>query len=291
MQRLLYESHSHTTLCKHAVGTVDQYAQQAESRGLAGLIVTCHNPMPNGFSSHVRMAIDEFPQYLDMVDRARRNWAGRVDVRLGLEADFFPGYEDWLERQLSVTRFDYVLGSVHPQLKEFRREFWNDDPVDFQETYFSMLAETAETGLFDCLSHPDLVKNCTPDAWDPLRVIEHVRGALDRIAATGIAMELNTSGKNKRVPEMNPGPEILREICARQIPVVLGADAHEPGRVGDAYLEALELLKECGFTEVHYFLNRERIAVRIEDAERSLRYSRTPAADVPSPLPANGVLT
>lgn len=266
----MYESHSHTPLCKHAVGMPEDYARVAESRGLAGLIVTCHNPMPNDFSHHVRMSIDEFADYLDIVDRARRQWVGRVDVRLGLEADYFPGYEDWLEKQLTVTRFDYVLGSVHPQLKEFRELFWKDDPVEFQRTYFWMLADAAETKLFDCISHPDLVKNCTPDFWDPSAIREEIGEALDRIAATGVAMELNTSGKNKRVPEMNPGPEILREIRSRGIPVVIGADAHEPGRVGDGYLEALDILESCGFAEVNYFLNRERQTVSIREARESL---------------------
>ena len=53
---LIYESHSHTPLCKHADGWPVDYAAVAEERGLKGLIVTCHNPMPDGFSSGVRMA-------------------------------------------------------------------------------------------------------------------------------------------------------------------------------------------------------------------------------------------
>jgi histidinol-phosphatase (PHP family) len=248
----------------------DEYARAAQMRGLAGLIVTCHNPMPKGFSSHVRMSIDEFPEYLDIVDRARRQFLGVVDVRLGLEADYFPGYEDWLEQQLSMNRFDYVLGSVHPQLPEFRERYWVNDPVEFQRTYFSLLADAAETNLFDCLAHPDLVKNVTADFWEPDSIRDEIGEALDRIAATGIAMELNTSGKNKRVPEMNPGPEILREIRSRGIPVVVGADAHEPGRVADGYLEAFDLLETCGFGEIHFFLNRERQSVTIADARQSL---------------------
>ena len=73
-QPLLYETHTHTPLCKHAVGEPGDYADVAQHRGLRGLVVTCHNPMPEGFSSRVRMANDEFVDYLDMVDRARRRW-------------------------------------------------------------------------------------------------------------------------------------------------------------------------------------------------------------------------
>jgi histidinol-phosphatase (PHP family) len=270
MNRVLYEMHSHTPLCKHAVGTPEEYAAVAQQRGLRGIVVTCHNPMPDGFSARVRMREDEFDEYLDLVSRAREVWAGRVDVRLGLEADYFAGYESWLERQLASADFNYVLGSVHPQLDEFRRRYWNDHPAEVQRTYFRLLADAAETNLFDCLAHPDLVKNVTADAWEPDHIMGDIRSALDRIAATGIAMELNTSGVNKVIPEMNPFPAMLVEMRQRGIPVVVGADAHQPGRVADGFETALDLLADCGYTHVSIFLERKRREISIETARASL---------------------
>jgi histidinol-phosphatase (PHP family) len=279
MERLLYETHTHTPLCRHAIGEPGDYADVAAHRGLRGLIVTCHNPMPDGFSANVRMAPEQFVDYLDMVDRARRAWSGRLDVQLGLEADYFPGYEGWLERQLRSAVFQYVLGSVHPHTREYRQRYWQDDPVAYQRTYFHLLAEAAETGLFDCLSHPDVVKNETVADWQPARIMDDICHALDRIAAAGVAMELNTSGANKEIPEMNPGPEILLEMRRRSIPVVIGADAHEPWRVGDGFEEALALLSRCGYSHVSYFLGRQRHDVSIADAQAGLsRGDWTPAS-------------
>ncbi len=275
MAGLLYETHSHTPLCKHAVGQPEDYAAIAEARGLRGIIITCHNPMPPGFSPRVRMSVDEFDEYVTMVARARDTWDGRVDVRLGLEADYFVGYESWLEKQLAASDFHYVLGSVHPQIAEFRQRYWKDDPVEVQRVYFELLAEAAETGLFDSLAHPDLIKNETPNDWQPTHIMDSIRGTLDRIAATGVAMELNTSGANKIIPEMNPFPEMLAEIASRKIPVVIGADAHEPGRVADRFELALDLLSECGFTHVSYFLDRVRHEVSIKAARGSLREPKT----------------
>ncbi len=269
-QPMMYETHSHTPLCNHARGEPTEYAAVAEQRGLKGLIVTCHNPMPDGFSASVRMSIDEFELYLQMVDQARRQWSGRIDVRLGLEADYFPGYEPWLTRQLRAANFDYVLGSVHPQLKEFRDRFGDDDPTTVQRTYFSLLADAAETGLFDCISHPDLIKNETAKHWDPRRIWDDILRSLDRIAATGVAMELNTSGVLKRIPQMNPFPAMLVEMRRRAIPVVIGADAHVPQRVADGFVEALGLLDQCGYTQVSYFLERQRREIEIDAALATL---------------------
>jgi histidinol-phosphatase (PHP family) len=93
---------------------------------------------------------------------------------------------------------------------------------------------------------------------------------LDRIAAAGVAMELNTSGVNKTVSQMNPFPGMLREMRERDIPVTIGADAHQPDRVADGYETALQLLADCGYTKVSFYLSRRRQEVSIEDALASL---------------------
>ena len=276
---LLYESHSHTPLCKHALGEPEEYAQRALERGLKGLIVTCHNPMPDGFAAAMRMAPEQMDEYVALVGRAREVFAGRVDVCLGLEADYFEGYESWLEKQLASQDFQYVLGSVHPHMAEHRARYGCEDPRDMQRTYFRLLAQSAETRLFDCLSHPDLIKNMTYEDWDVTAAMDDIRHALDRIAVTGVAMELNTSGRFKAVPEFNPGRTMLMEMQQRNIPVVLGADAHTPDRVADGYEAALDLLAECGFSSIYMFKQRKARAVLIADARASLIACDPPLRD------------
>jgi histidinol-phosphatase (PHP family) len=222
--------------------------------------------MPNGFSADVRMREDQFDTYVDLVAQTREEWSGRVDVRLGLEADYFEGHESYLEKQLGSADFHFVLGSVHPQIGAFRDRYWPGDPVEFQRIYFRLLAKAAETGLFDSIAHPDLIKNFTSDAWNPEMIMDDICETLDRIAATGVAMELNTSGVNKTISEMNPFPEMLVEMRSRNIPVTLGSDAHEPERVANGFERGMELLAECGYTHVSLFLDRNRRDVAIQDA-------------------------
>ncbi len=153
----------------------------------------------------------------------------------------------------------------------FRERYWQDNELEVQRTYFRLLAQSAETGLFDSLAHPDLIKNHTADFWRPTEIMDDIRAALDRIAATGVAMELNTSGLNKTISEMNPFPQMLKEMRQRNIPVTpLGADAHEPNRVSDGYEQALQILTECGYDRVSFFLERKRNDVFISDALESL---------------------
>jgi len=268
---IFYEMHMHTPLCKHARGEPEDYAQVARQRGLKGLVVTCHNPTNDGWSPGVRMSLAEFDHYVAMVERARMAWVGRIDIRLGLESDYVPGMESWLEKLHGMAAFHHVLGSVHPHLADYQARYFDGDVEAYQRGYFEHLALAAETGLFDTIAHPDLVKNFAPDQWDIDRMMEVIGPCLDRIAAAGTAMELNTSGLNKAIPEMNPGPVMLKEMQRRNIPVVIGADAHDPHRVAAHFDAALDRLDAAGYSEVSLFLDRQRTEFPIDAVRHTLQ--------------------
>lgn len=277
-----FDSHMHTTLCKHAWGEPEEYATQALQRGLSGIIFTCHSPMPDRFWSRVRMDDDQFDEYVAMVHRCRDHFAGQLEVRLGMETDYFPGFEAWAETLHRRADFHYILGSVHWQGPEYHHRFDTGNPDDFRRSYWENLASSAETGLFDCLAHPDLIKNYQSSGWDFQLWQETIAASLDRIARTGVAMELNTSGLYKSYPEMNPSPSMLGMMRERGIPVVVGSDSHKPTRVGENFVQALQTLQQAGYESVRIFEKRRpldlpianvlpRLATALHDAgEQSL---------------------
>lgn len=268
---VLYESHCHTPLCKHAFGEPDEFAEVALAKGFKGITFTCHCPLPDGFSASVRMAPEQFEEYVSMIGTTRATYAGRLDVRLGLESDYYPGVEPWLTELHARVPLSHVLGSVHYQVSDYRKIYYKGDVFAYQQLYYQHLAESAETGLYDTLAHPDLIKNESPRDWDFLRMTPYIERSLDRIAATRVAMELNTSGMLKSLPEMNPSLSQLQLMREREIPVVIGADAHIPERVGDGYVTALNLLREAGYDDVSFFLDRKRQDVPISVALESLK--------------------
>ncbi len=98
---------------------------------------------------------------------------------------------------------------MHHQLKIWVDRYRHEDPLQTQKTYFDHLAEAAETGLFDTISHPDLIKNSTSRHWDLERLVGHIGRTQDRIAHWVWQWNLNTSGVNKVIQEMNPA----RRFC------------------------------------------------------------------------------
>lgn len=267
---ILFDSHMHTPLCKHARGHPDEYVETGMNRGLAGIIFTCHSPMPDGFASRIRMAPEQFDEYCNLVHRANHDAPKGFEVRLGMESDYFPGMEKWLQDLHSRADFHYILGSVHWHTTEYLDAFWYGDTLKFRKQYFEHLADSAESGLFDALAHPDLVKNMDPQDWEFEEVRESVVQSLDRIAATGIAMEINTSGLNKSYPEMNPGMEMLALMFERDIPIVLGSDSHVPHRVGANFEEAMAAMEKVGYDKVSLFRERERYEIPLSQAKETI---------------------
>jgi histidinol-phosphatase (PHP family) len=267
----MIDGHMHTPLCKHAFGDPSEYAEIACQRGLQAITFTCHSPMPDGWWPEVRMDDSQWDEYVAAIDRTAAAFAGRLDVRLGLESDWFPGMEPWLEKLHARAPLHHVLGSVHFFGREYLDRFFTGDVPAFRRQYFRHLAESAETGLFDTIAHPDLVKNFRPEEWSLREVQDEVEAALDRIAKTGTAMELNTSGLHKRFSEMNPSLPMLRLMQSRGIPVVIGSDAHVARRVAADFESALDLVERAGFTEVSYFIDRTRHALPLESARARLR--------------------
>lgn len=267
----LYDAHCHTILCGHARGELEQYAAFGLRRGLAGMTVTCHNPLPDGYAAHVRMAEHQLDDYVRQVQRTAHLFETRLDVRLGLEADYVPGYEKYVEKQLQQHPFDFVLGSVHPQFAQYKARYFRGDVQAYQKLYFEHLAASAETRLFDSLAHPDLIKHLAPKHWSIGRIIDDACRALDRIAKTGVAMEFNTSGWRKPMGEPSPCPRLLYEMARRRIPVTLGSDAHSPQRVGENFGPALRLLSAAGYRTVAVYHQRKRIDVSLAAAFHSLK--------------------
>jgi len=267
---LMFDSHVHTYYCRHASGELHEYAMEAFMRNLRGMIFTCHAPMPVDWASGVRMELDEYYDYLAEIDETARSWADLITVCRGLECDYVPGLEFYLPPLLEASPLDYVLGSVHPQFPEYRERYYRDDDIAFQRTYFLHLAQAAESHLFDALSHPELIRELFPSTWDYSAVSDTVCHALDRIAATGVAMELNTSSARRQFQQMSPGPEILAEMALRGIPVVVGSDAHVPSRVGDLFAAALDVLEDAGYREITYFQARKPRLLSIAEARISV---------------------
>ncbi len=262
--------HMHTPRCHHAQGDVTSYAEAALAAGLTEIGISDHAPMPPGFEDDWRMDMAELDDYRDEVLAARQAFAGRLEIRLGLEADYRPGSEAAVADMIASRDWDYVIGSVH------YIEGWDfDNPDKLREwdgrdleqawcDYFALVARSAETGLFDIIGHPDLIKKFghRPPRNNP-RVADAMEAMLQAVKRAGCALEISSAGLRKPVGEIYPHPRIIRRAAELGIPFAFGSDAHRPEDVGHAMDDCLQLLLECGIHEVCAFARRQRRMVPV----------------------------
>jgi histidinol-phosphatase (PHP family) len=258
---MIIDYHMHTPLCRHAVGEPLEYARAAAAAGLDEICMTCHSPMPEWFDQSPRMTRAELPQYVVMVREAAEQ--APVRLKLGIEADYYPGTEGYMADMLAEWPFEFVLGSVHVLNPHYRERFAPLKPAERIDAYFDELAAAAATRLFDSISHPDLVKHLAP--VDPLAHEPAIRRMLQSLREADVCLELNTSGARKpEVAAFYPSTPILTWAAEMGIPMTLGSDAHEPGQVALAWPEARRRLVETGHRAIHRFSARRREVVPIE---------------------------
>jgi len=266
----LADYHLHTPLCKHAVGELGEYVAAARAAVLDEVGCADHIPMPPEYDPEQRMEPSELPRYIALVEDVRRRSTDLSDlpdlpVRLGLEADFYPGTEEAVREILASHPWDYVLGSVHyigewgfdnPRVRD---EWKRRDVAVVWREYFELVRRAAESGLFDSLAHFDLVKifGFRP-AGGPEEEVDLARPALEAARAAGIAIEVSTGGLRKPCGEIYPAEAILREALAMGIPVTLGSDAHRPADVAAGFGKAGALLRGGGYKSHLLFERRER---------------------------------
>jgi len=256
----------HTPLCLHAVGSPSDYARVAVERGLPEIGFADHNPMPEYFDDW-RMQISDLPAYIESVEQARQDFP-QLPIRLGLEVDFIPGQEKWVERLAGMADWDYFIGSVHyiapgwdvDNPKLISR--FNEHPVkEIWAMYWSAYGQCIRSGLFDFVAHPDLVKKFGHRPEGDLR--RYYEPAVEALMEAKIAYEINTAGLRKPAAELYPAQGFVELAHQAGVPLLINSDAHAPEEVGADFAAAQALAMECGYRELVRFEKRTRLAFPI----------------------------
>jgi histidinol-phosphatase (PHP family) len=248
----------------HTVEAAEPFVETARARGVDEV----------GFTEHIyyfrqtrelwttqyelERCVYDLDTYCDAVIEAKRRG---LPVKLGLEVDYVPGKERETRDMLEPYPWDFLLGSVHSlegHAIDQEPGLWKYFPVEeIWRRYFIALRGAARSGLFDVLSHPDLVKvfGQRPNAEAVQLHHEETADAVEAVG--GIAIEVSTAGLRKPVGELYPDPAFLAACKARGIPVTTASDAHVPDDVGRDFDQAFELLRSAGYETVTVFDRRQ----------------------------------
>ncbi|MDU4698737.1 MULTISPECIES: histidinol-phosphatase [Paenibacillus] len=265
-----FDLHTHHFRCGHADGNIRDYIEAGLAAGLSVIGISDHTPYFGREEDQpfprIAMGKQAFAGYVEEVLKLKQEYAGRIDVLLGIESDFFPEHLGAYRNTLNQYPFDYIIGSVHSvgEVSIFNKNRWKglsrEEKVSSKETYYELIRQSASSGMFQILGHIDAMKGNYP-AFTDIPAARAIDETLKTIAEHGVAIEINTSGKTKLSGGWYPDDSILERALHFGVSVTFGSDAHTPSRVGDEWEEVAQRLKEIGFHEWVYYKNKQKISV------------------------------
>lgn len=261
-----FDLHNHHYRCGHAEGNIEDYIQAAVERELSYIGIADHSPYfyseEDQLHPGIAMAKSEFPNYINEVLRLKEKYQDKIHVLLGLESDYFAEHEELYRNIYNQYPFDYVIGSVHyvNEKNIFERGRWDglneQQRIAEKERYYKLIQQSAKSGIFQVLGHIDAMKGFYPEFSNIETPI--IEETLKVIGEEGVSIEVNTSGKTKDVGGWYPSHEILERAHHYGVDITFGSDAHVPERIGDDFEQVQQTLKEIGFKEMVYYVEKKR---------------------------------
>jgi histidinol-phosphatase (PHP family) len=280
--------HTHNSLCKHAVGSIEDYIKKAIEFNIDLIGISDHFPYEY-LSSEIpslkdipyegyAMPTTNLDSYILQLEALREKYEDQIDIKAAFEIDFFKHQDHILNKYLKnyLDKLDYILGSVHVLfgkagvfafddgrfLNKYKEYDVNDEIyIEYYDSLQIMIK--SPTFEFDIVTHFDLPKKFDKRVEDKDLVMEKAIKTLELVKKRDLCVEINTSGLRKKVKEQYPSIDIIKIIYELDIPILLGSDAHDPIHISYKFEEITKLLKNIGFTQLAHFEKRKRSFIEI----------------------------
>ncbi len=278
--------HTHSRWCDGR-GELRDYAEQALKEGITALGFSGHGPLP--YPNRFSIKPEAYEGYCNEARSLQHEYAGRLELKLGLEMDFIPGIQEDFGPLATQGGLDYTIGSVHlvtpPDRVESVRQLlqteegkgevikhlWyidggNPEHYDngLRDLFGGDIRKAVRTFFYQ---NNEMIERNRPTIVGHVdKVVMHNRGryftyadrwfrdllfeTLELIRQVGCLCEVNTRGLYKgRHNDYYPAREILGEMNQMGIAVVVSTDAHAPEELAQS-MGAERYLKEIGYRNV-----------------------------------------
>lgn len=259
----LCDFHTHTRVSFDSDAPLSEMVAAAQRAGLQELCITDHCDLLDGDGNPTLT----FP-WREALEQYHTRGETPVTVRLGLELSCTP-YDPQAARAILAqagAELDFVLGSLHNWMGA-------QDNRDFYFTNFTADPDLCRDAVENVLTHTWELVTQYPDCYDslahityPLRYMardgqhltlepfrEQVEEVFRQVAASGHALEVNTC-RGMSLEEWLPLLHWFK-ACGGEF-VTVGSDAHQPEHMALGIPQALELLREAGFSYVTTYRGR-----------------------------------
>lgn len=244
--------HTHTTRCKHAEGLDEEYVIAAINAGFTEIGFSDHAPWPKlpiEFQA-IRMDVSEFPDYFQSIKRLQRQYANKIKINIGLEAEYYPDRMDYMKKLLEETPLDYLVFGNHFHLLEVRGRYYGNysDTSHLVEHYKEDSINGLKTGLYKIFAHPDLFVRSINQWTDEIEQMS--REIIQCAKEMKVVLEYNLGGIRNfsHLEYTYPYHKFWELVAELKADVIIGVDAHSPQDFYDteSIKKAEDYLKSIG---------------------------------------------
>ena len=227
--------HTHTKRCRHAHGEDEEYVLAALEKGLQILGFADHTPypFPGDYYSTFRMFPEDLSDYVNSILSLREKYAGKLQILVGLETEYYPAHFADLQAMLKDYPIDYMLLGQHALGNEQGDYMcgWPTEDVQTLKRYVNQSMEGMNTGCFAYFAHPDLI-NFVGDAK---AYKEHMRTLIREAKSCNVPLELNLAGLY--TGRNYPNRQFWELVAEEGAVAIMGVDAHSPEFLKDPDVE------------------------------------------------------
>ena len=259
---------------KHGQDDLEPMVNAAIAFGYSTFGVTAHAPRSAtqflyteeaeaGYTPHDLQT--DFASYVAEARRLQSAYADQLEILLGAEVEIVP--EATFDAEAATLRdrhnLDYIVGGVHwvnEMPFDTSREDFNTAVASvgglepFLLRYYDLLAVMIDRVQPEVVGHLDVPRIYAPNVASLSQsafVTLKIDAILDRIAAGGMLLEINTSALRKGLSEPYPASWIVKRARDAGIRFTLSDDSHSVPQVGAHISEGRDYLLTHGIESIH----------------------------------------
>ncbi|MHA2141695.1 MAG: histidinol-phosphatase HisJ family protein [Candidatus Thorarchaeota archaeon] len=281
----MMDYHIHPDYSIDAEGSLEEFCTAALNKGLKEICITTHidsdRVRDDSFvivkgervSVHNPMWFEAYENHVKSIGDEYSNQG--LTVLLGAEVDLYPGVSEDLPDAFHKIDFDLVIGSVHLidhkaiSVKEEAFSIFKKYGLEgVGNIYYDLIKDSLKTGLFDILGHLDIYRRYGEEffgagihsLWE-----SHIDELCKIMKSQGVGYEVNTSSLWRGLSETMPERNFVKSLHDKRIQIVtVGSDAHQPNEVGKGIPQALQLLRESGYSKLSRFSKRRTKSIPLD---------------------------
>ena len=214
----MFNLHTHTYRCNHASGKDEEYVIKAIENGYSTIGFSDHAPylFPNGYVSSFRMLPNEAEGYAKSINSLKEKYKGKIDIKLGLELEYYPALFKKEIEFLKTFNYDYLILGQHYVDNEYEDyAIYSDSP-------------TKSTAVLDKYISQVILINFKGDSELYIKKMTYMITELKKI---GIPLEFNFLGFTAK--RNYPNLDFWKIVSKVGNDVVIGLDAHSPSVYDD----------------------------------------------------------